>query len=183
MREFWIDRGGTFTDCIGYDAATGELKLVKVLSSDDAPLEGIRRLLGLEPDAAIPPSEVRLGTTLATNALLERKGTRCALAISRGFADLLAIGDQSRPDLFALDIQKSEPLCERVIEIDARLAPNGRLLAEPDPAALLQSCQELVRDGIESLAVVVMHDYAHGRLERVVAETARRAGIAHLALG
>src|SRR5262245_16353043 len=117
LREFWIDRGGTFTDCIGYDAESGELRVAKVLSSDDAPLIGMRRLLGLADDAALPTCELRLGTTLATNALLERKGVPTGLCITRGFADLLEIGDQSRPDLFALAIEKPAPLCREVAEV------------------------------------------------------------------
>ena len=95
--QFWIDRGGTFTDCLGRDPTSVETHVVKVLSSDRAPLIGIRRLLGIAQDAPIPPSQVRMGTTLATNALLERHGTDCALAITRGFRDLLEIGTQARP--------------------------------------------------------------------------------------
>lgn len=176
--EFWIDRGGTFTDCIGYDRASGKLSVLKVLSSDRAPLVGIRRLLGLADDAPIPPCEIRLGTTLATNALLERKGVRSALAITRGFADLLRIGDQTRPELFSLYIQRPEPLPETVLELDARLAPDGETpLLSPQPSALGAALSELVERGIQSLGVVVMHDHATGSLERSVAEAAERAGL------
>ncbi|HWN67307.1 MAG TPA: hydantoinase/oxoprolinase N-terminal domain-containing protein, partial [Haliangium sp.] len=98
--QFWIDRGGTFTDCLGRDPKTGVIHTAKVLSSDRAPLVGIRRILGLDDDAPIPACEVRMGTTIATNALLERRGTRCALVITRGFRDLLAIGNQTRPQIF-----------------------------------------------------------------------------------
>ena len=80
--QFWIDRGGTFTDCLGRDPASGEIRVAKVLSSDRAPLLGIRQLLALEPDAPIPASDIRMGTTIATNALLERKGAPCALVIT-----------------------------------------------------------------------------------------------------
>jgi 5-oxoprolinase (ATP-hydrolysing) len=97
---FWVDRGGTFTDCILHDRETGRIAATKVLSSDRAPLVGIRQLLGLAPEQPIPPSEVRMGTTLATNALLERRGVASALIITRGFRDLLEIGDQTRPELF-----------------------------------------------------------------------------------
>ncbi len=103
--EFWIDRGGTFTDCIARDAETGRLRVAKRLSSDRAPLDAIRELLGLAPGAPIPPCDVRMGTTLATNALLERKGAPFALVITRGFRDLLAIGTQARPKLFDLAIR------------------------------------------------------------------------------
>ena len=89
--EFWIDRGGTFTDCLGREPATGRISVAKVLSSDRAPLEGIKTLLGLGPNEPIPPSRIRMGTTLATNALLERKGARVALAITSGFRDLLGV--------------------------------------------------------------------------------------------
>ena len=115
-----IDRGGTFTDSVAIDP-TGDLRVGKVLSSDRATLDVIRSVMGLDADAPIPACDLRIGTTLATNALLERRGRRTALAITRGFGDLLAIGTQARPDLFALDIRKPEALPERVIEIDARL--------------------------------------------------------------
>ena len=181
MWQFWIDRGGTFTDCLGRDPASGAVQAVKVLSSDGAPLEGIRRLLGIAADAAIPPCEVRMGTTLATNALLERRGVPCALAVTRGFGDLLAIGDQSRPELFALDIVKPPPLAEVVVEVDARLAADGAVLARDGEnlAAALAAARER---GAESLAVVVLHAYLDDALEREVGEAARRAGFAHLTL-
>ena len=181
--EFWIDRGGTFTDCIGYDRTTGQLSVLKVLSSDRAPMIGIRRLLGLEPDAPIPPCEVRLGTTLATNALLERKGVRSALAITRGFADLLLIGDQTRPDLFALSIEREPPLPEGVIELDARLAPDGATtVLQPDATELADVLARWGATGIKSLGVVVMHDHAAGVLERPIAEAAARAGFEFVSL-
>ena len=116
--QFFVDRGGTFTDCIGRDPASGTLSVVKVPSSDDAPLIGIRRLLGLPDGAAIPPCELRLGTTLGTNALLERRGARSALLLTRGFGDLLELGDQTRPELFALEIKRPPPLPERVLEVE-----------------------------------------------------------------
>src|SRR6188474_1127523 len=92
--QFFVDRGGTFTDCIGKHPLTGELSVVKVPSSDDAPLIGIRTLLGLPEGAPVPACEVRLGTTLGTNALLERRGARSALLLTCGFGDLLELGDQ-----------------------------------------------------------------------------------------
>lgn len=99
-----IDRGGTFTDLVAIDPG-GQVRIAKVLSSDRAAVSAIRQVMGLAPEAPIPACDLRLGTTLATNALLERRGCRTALLITRGFADLLAIGTQARPDLFALDIQ------------------------------------------------------------------------------
>ena len=180
--QFWIDRGGTFTDCLGRDPATGEVRAVKVLSSDRAPLDGIRRLLGIAGDAAIPPCEVRMGTTLATNALLERRGVPCGLAVTRGFGDLLAIGDQSRPELFALDIVKPEPLVCAVAEVDARLAADGAVLARPDDGELAAALAGARASGAESLAVAVLHSYVDGALERVIGEAARRVGFAHVSL-
>ena len=103
-----IDRGGTFTDSVAIDP-TGDLRVGKVLSSVRATLDVIRSVMGLDAAAPIPACDLRIGTTLATNALLERRGRRTALAITRGFGDLLAIGTQARPDLFALDIQKPKP--------------------------------------------------------------------------
>ncbi|HEX7479808.1 MAG TPA: hydantoinase/oxoprolinase N-terminal domain-containing protein [Polyangiales bacterium] len=100
----FIDRGGTFTDCIGVDPRDGSVRVAKLLSSDRAPIDGVRELLGLAEGVPIPPCELRMGTTLATNALLEGRGARTALVTTRGFADLLEIGDQTRPDLFALRI-------------------------------------------------------------------------------
>src|SRR6478752_562992 len=134
--QFFIDRGGTFTDCIGRDPQSGALAVVKVPSSDEAPLVGIRQLLGLSAAQPIPPCEVRLGTTLGTNALLERRGARSALLLTRGFGDLLELGDQSRPDLFALEIRRPRPLPERTLELDARLASDGQVLARPEPEEL-----------------------------------------------
>ena len=114
--EFWIDRGGTFTDVIGR-ATDGRLHPLKLLSESpdyrDAASEGVRRLA-----AGAAVSSVKMGTTVATNALLERKGAKTLFLVTRGFADLLIIGDQTRPDIFALDIQRPEPLHARVVEID-----------------------------------------------------------------
>ena len=178
--QLLIDRGGTFTDCIALDRATGEVSALKLPSSDAAPVAGIRRLLGLAPDAPIPPCEVRLSTTLATNALLERRGVRSALAITRGFGDLLAIGDQTRPDLFALEITPREPLPEVVLELDARALPDGRPACEPDTERLARELAALRAQGIESLAVVVLNDYRTGALEQRVAAVARAAGLKHV---
>lgn len=178
--RFWVDRGGTFTDCIGREPGTGALRVTKVLSSDDAPLRGIRAILGLRPDEAIPPCELRMGTTLGTNALLERKGRACALAITRGFGDLLEIGDQSRPEIFAVPIDRPPPLPSAVLEIDARLDAEGRVLARPDPAALRAELRALRAQGLQSLAVAVLHAYRDGALEREVAALAREEGFEHV---
>ncbi|HEX5660358.1 MAG TPA: hydantoinase/oxoprolinase family protein, partial [Polyangiales bacterium] len=176
--QFWIDRGGTFTDCVGFHPQTRELRVTKVLSSDEAPLTGIRKLLALEADAVIPPCDVRMGTTIATNALLERRGVPTALVISEGFADLLTIGDQTRPDLFALAIEKPAPVHTCVLETSARCGPDGAVVRELDRATLRAAMKGL--RGIDSLAVVVMHDYQHGAQERAIAALAQELGFAHV---
>src|SRR6478752_743432 len=150
--QFFIDRGGTFTDCIGRDPQSGALAVVKVPSSDEAPLVGIRQLLGLSAAQPIPPCEVRLGTTLGTNALLERRGARSALLLTRGFGDLLELGDQTRPELFALRIEPRRPLPERVLEIGARLAADGQRLEVPDAAELERAASGLREAGVKHVA-------------------------------
>ncbi len=181
--QFFVDRGGTFTDCIGREPTTGALSVVKIPSSDDAPLLGIRRLLGLADNAPIPACEVRLGTTLGTNALLERRGARCALLLTRGFGDLLELGDQTRPELFALAIRKPRPLPERVLEVAARLDADGTVLERPDLETLRAQLTDVRQAGIESLGVAVLNDYREGLLERELAQVAREVGFQHVALG
>ncbi|MEC7524435.1 MAG: hydantoinase B/oxoprolinase family protein [Myxococcota bacterium] len=170
--RFWIDRGGTFTDCIGL-SPEGALRVVKVLSGDDAPLIGIRRLLGLPDDAPIPPCDVRMGTTLATNALLERRGVPCALIITEGFEDLPEIGDQTRPHLFALNVEKPAPLAARTVGVPARATPEGEILARGGALTL---------DGVQSVAVVVLHGPRAPALERELGALATAAGARHVSL-
>lgn len=179
--HIWIDRGGTFTDCVGRDPATGALHAVKLLSSDLAPLVGIRRLMGLDEAAPIPPCRVRMGTTLATNALLERTGAPCGLIITRGFGELLMIGDQTRPDLFALNIAPRDVLPRTVLEVDARMDCDGGVLQRPDMDGLLGQLKEL-RKEVRSVAVAVIHAYRDGELEREIGEVARAAGFEHVTL-
>lgn len=164
--EFWIDRGGTFTDCICFERSTGQLAVQKVLSSDDAPLEGIRALLGLAPNAPIPACDVRMGTTVATNALLERKGARTALIVTRGFRDVLEIGDQTRPDLFELDIKKPTQLYFQVFEVSARLRPDGSKDSWPEQAELEALAQVLAHAEVESVALALLHAYAAPECEK-----------------
>jgi 5-oxoprolinase (ATP-hydrolysing) len=178
--QFWIDRGGTFTDCIGR-APDGRLSSTKVLSCDEAPLHGIRALLGLAKDAPIPACDVRMGTTVATNALLERRGAPHALLITRGFADALAIGTQQRPDLFALRIEKPSTLYDRVLEIDERLAADGSVLQPLNLAATRQQFCELRNSGVENLAILLMHAYAHPAHEIALRELAQEIGFRHIA--
>jgi 5-oxoprolinase (ATP-hydrolysing) len=180
--QFWIDRGGTFTDCIHRDGETGALRVTKVLSSDRAPLEGIRVLLGLGEHDRIPPSEVRMGTTLATNALLERSGCRCVLVTDHGLGDLIRIGDQTRPELFALEIEKPEPLPDAVIELDARMSADGSLCRDLDSESLRHALERARARGIESVAVALMHSYRDDRLEQQVATIANEAGFTHISV-
>ncbi len=180
--QFWIDRGGTFTDCIHRDRLTGATQVTKVLSSDQAPLEGIRTLLGLGADDPIPPSEVRMGTTLATNALLERAGCPSVLIADEGLGDLIQIGDQTRPDLFALEIEKPTPLPKEVIELDARMGADGSILRGLDPVALRQALEGARTRGAKAVAVSLMHSYLDGSLENRVAAIAEELGFAHISV-
>ena len=177
--QIWIDRGGTFTDCVGVDPG-GALGVVKLLSSDDAPIEGIRRLLGLAAGEAIPACEVRMGTTIATNALLERKGAPTGLAITRGFGDLLAIGDQARPELFALAIERPTPLPMGTVEVAGRIGADGREVAPLDVEEAEAGLRRLRAGGARSLAVVLIHAYLDGRGEAAIAAAARAAGFEHV---
>ena len=192
--QLWIDRGGTFTDAIGYQAGSGEVRTAdglasrgsgevrtaKVLSGPGSVERAVREILRLADGAIPPPLELRLGTTLATNALLERRGARTALVITRGFADLLAIGDQTRPDLFALDIVRPPPLPARVVEVDTCAAADGSVLAPVDRDAAERIFRSLAADGFASVAVVVKHAWAVPVLETELADLARAAGIAHV---
>ncbi|MGB5219667.1 MAG: hydantoinase/oxoprolinase family protein, partial [Polyangiales bacterium] len=180
--EFWIDRGGTFTDCIHRDRQTGALRVTKVLSSDLAPITGIRALLGLQADDPIPPADVRMGTTLATNALLERAGCPCVLVANEGLGDLGIIGDQTRPDLFALAIEKPPPLPQSVIEIAARTGADGAVLRPLDPEGLREALRQARDAGVMSVAVSLIHAYRDGALEQRVGDLARELGFAHISL-
>ena len=183
--HIWIDRGGTFTDCVGADPRTGRLHAVKLLSSDHAPLLGIRRLMGLAADAPVPPCRVRMGTTLATNALLERRGAPCGLVISRGFEDLLEIGDQTRPDLFALAIAPRTRLHDRVLAVDARLDAAGEVLQRPDAARLVAELARLRDAGetpLRGVAIAVLHAHRDGALERELGAAATAAGFEQVTL-
>ncbi|MDH3624060.1 MAG: hydantoinase B/oxoprolinase family protein [Myxococcales bacterium] len=179
--QFWIDRGGTFTDCIHRDPKSGALRVAKVLSSDEAPLIGIRQLLALGPNDPMPAAaEIRMGTTLATNALLERKGCPCVLVADRGLGDLTRIGDQTRPDLFALDIEKPAVLPNWVIEVDARMTADGQVLHVLDEEALRRALEHARAEGARSVAIALMHAYRDGRLEERVARITSAVGFDHV---
>ncbi len=185
--QFWIDRGGTFTDIVAR-APDGALITAKLLSSNparyrDAALAGIRQVLGLPADAPIPAGlidAVKMGTTVATNALLERRGARTLLLVNRGFADLLRIGHQARPDLFALDIVLPGLLYERVAEIAGRTAADGTVLETLDEAALRTVLADAREAGLQSCAVALIHAWAHPAQEARVAELARAAGFTQI---
>ena len=181
--EFWIDRGGTFTDVIGR-RPDGKLVTHKLLSENpeayrDAAVAGIRHLLGLAPEEPVPAAQigaVKMGTTVATNALLERKGERTLLLITRGFRDALRIGYQARPKIFAKHIIKPDMLYERVAEVDERVRADGTVERALD---LDEVRAELVRaknDGLRAVAIVLMHAYRYSAHEQQIAMLAREAG-------
>ena len=181
--QFCIDRGGTFTDVVGR-RPDGAVVTHKLLSEnpgryEDAALQGIRDLLRLAPDEPIPADaieSVKMGTTVATNALLERKGEATVLVITKGFGDALRIGYQNRPELFARHIVLPEMVYERVIEVDERVGASGEVLKAPDLEAAREALQAAHDSGIRSAAIVFMHAYRFGDHERAVAELARRIG-------
>jgi 5-oxoprolinase (ATP-hydrolysing) len=181
--DFWIDRGGTFTDCIGR-APDGAIHVFKLLSSDTAPVEGIRAILeragAIEAGAALPAANLRLGTTVATNALLERRGARTLLVASRGLGDVLEIGTQERPDLFSLQIEKPSPLHERAIEVGGRVSVDGEVLEAFDEEAVRRALADARRGGIDSVAIALIHAYAHPAFETKLLELAEEAGFAYV---
>jgi 5-oxoprolinase (ATP-hydrolysing) len=188
--SFWIDRGGTFTDVIGRDGA-GRIHSLKLLSvSDayaDAAVEGMRRMLGLglAPSAPFPAERVeaiKMGTTVATNALLERKGARTLFVTTQGFADSLLIGDQTRPALFALNIERPAPLYAAVVEARERLDAAGGVVTPLDRAALAQALAAAARDGFTSVAVAFMHADLNPAHEIEAGAAAREAGFGFVAL-
>lgn len=261
MWEFWIDVGGTFTDCLarapdgtltsvkvlstgmtqgeveevrgpvrfqdtrrrsaptdffvgyrlrlfdrfgqpsfettvaGFDARLGEFTTAAMLPSDlapgttyelgsgeEAPILAIRQVLGLTLKQPIPSVAIRLGTTRGTNALLTRRGARTAFVTTRGFADVLLIANQDRPRLFDLNIEKPLPLFERVVEIDERLASDGSLLRAPQAETVRAQLREAKQAGVESLAICLLHAYANGEHERLVAEWAREVGFTEVSV-
>lgn len=219
-----IDRGGTFTDCIG-NPGTGKQEddvIIKLLSVDpnnypDAPLEGIRRLMEIFTKKTIPRGEpldtsqiesIRMGTTVATNALLERKGERCALITTKGFKDCLVIGDQTRPKIFDLQIKKPEVLYETVVEVDERVTledyaedpesvkteANGddlvigtsgetvRVLQKPNVEEITSALSLLYASGIRSVGVALLHSYTFPDHEKLIGEIAQKIGFTRISL-
>ena len=182
--DFAIDRGGTFTDIVAR-RGDGEQRVMKLLSENsrayaDAALEGIARILAEEGGTF---GAVRMGTTVATNALLERKGERVALAITRGFGDALRIGTQARPDIFARDIILPTMLYEAVIEVDERVGAGGEVIVPLDTVAVRASYDQIRREGIESLAIVLMHGWRFPEHEAQLADIAREMGFTQISVG
>jgi 5-oxoprolinase (ATP-hydrolysing) len=184
--DFWIDRGGTFTDVIGRDPR-GRLHPQKLLSEspayEDAAVEAIRRLLGLSAGEPIPTGAIRvvkMGTTVATNALLERRGERTLLVTTRGFRDALEIGYQARPKIFARAIEKPGLLYSGVIEIDERVLADGTVEAAPDPQAVRAALSRAKAQGYDAVAIVFMHAYRYPAHERAVGAIARALGFAQV---
>lgn len=181
--DFWIDRGGTFTDVIGRDPS-GKLHARKLLSENpgayrDAAVQGIRDHLGLKAGEPIPAGtvgEVRMGTTVATNALLERKGDRTLLVTTKGFRDALRIGYQARPDIFAKQIIKPEQLYEDVIEVAERVLADGTVETALEEASLRMALQAQYEAGFRALAIVFMHGYRFTAHEQAAARIAREIG-------
>ena len=187
--QFWIDRGGTFTDIVAR-RPDGSLVTAKLLSEDpehydDASIEGIRRLLGLNAGEALPQGAVdavRMGTTVATNALLERAGEPVALVITEGFADVLTIGTQARPDLFAREIRLPPPLYARVVEIPERVTVEGQVLRPLDRATTRERLAEAFASGLRACAIVLVHGWRHTAHEQAVAEIARAVGFTQISV-
>jgi len=187
--EFWIDRGGTFTDVVAR-RPDGTLAVHKLLSEnpgayDDPAVAGIRHLLGIAPGQDIPAERiavVRLGTTVATNALLERKGEPCVLVITKGFADALRIAYQDRPRIFDREIIRPDMLYSRVIEATERVGPHGEVLVPLDEDAVAAGLKAARDDGFRAVAVVCLHGYRHPEHEARIGEIARRTGFTQVSL-
>ncbi len=185
--RFWIDRGGTFTDVVGCDP-DGRLHVRKLLSENpaaysDAAVAGVRALLSIPAGAPIPPGlidSVKMGTTVATNALLERKGARTLLVTTHGFADALEIGNQARPDIFARNIVKPQQLYAGVIEIDERIRADGQIERAPDLAAARDALRAARAQGFEAAAIVFMHAWRFPQHEQMIADIAREEGFAQV---
>jgi 5-oxoprolinase (ATP-hydrolysing) len=187
--DFWIDRGGTFTDVVGR-RPDGTLVAHKLLSENpeayrDAAVQGIRDLLGLQPGEPIPPGRigaVKMGTTVATNALLERKGERTLLLITTGFRDALKIGYQARPDIFARHIVKPEMLYARVSEVEERVRADGTVERAPDLDAVRRDLEAARADGCTAVAIVFMHAYRYPQHEQQAAALARGMGFSQVSV-
>jgi len=183
--QFWVDRGGTFTDVIAR-APGGRILTAKLLSENpeayaDAAVAAMRQILKVA-DGPLPAADMRVGTTVATNALLERKGEPTALVITRGFGDALRIGYQERPDLFARRIERPVPVHATVIEIDERVSATGEVVAPLDEAAARAALQAAFNEGLRSVAIVLMHGFRYPAHETRVAAIARGIGFTQISV-
>ena len=181
--HFWIDRGGTFTDVVARNP-DGRLHTAKLLSSDperyaDAAVEAVRGLT-VAGDGPIPPCSLRIGTTIATNALLERKGEPVLLAVTRGFRDAIRIGTQERPDLFARHIRLPDPLHHDVIEIDERVSADGDVHIALDEAAARAALEAAFGQGLRAVAILLMHGYRYPAHEQRLAQIAADIGFTQI---
>lgn len=186
---FQVDRGGTFTDIIAVTPG-GELRTAKLLSEnprhyDDAVIAGIRQLMAVSNDQGIPTeaiTAIRMGTTVATNALLEHQGEPVLLLVTKGFADVLRIGTQHRPDLFALNIHLPEMLYQAVEEVDERIDAQGIPLRAPDPESVRRILSRHHQNGLRSCAILFMHSYRNPAHERTVAQIALETGFTQVSV-
>ena len=187
--QFWIDRGGTFTDIVAR-RPDGALETAKLLSDNprqyaDAAAEGIRRILARWRDAGgdeCPLAAIKMGTTVATNALLERRGTPTGLLVTAGFEDALEIGYQNRPDIFALEIVKPAPLYAAVAGVRERVGADGDVLLELDEDQCRETLAHFRERGLRAIAICLLHGYRYPRHERRAAELARAAGFAQVSV-
>ncbi len=185
--QFWIDRGGTFTDVVAR-RPDGTLTSTKLLSEnktayEDSAVAGIRHLLGVGDKEPFPNDKVdivKMGTTVATNALLERRGEPTVLAITQGFGDALTIGTQHRPDLFALNIVRPPPLYSHTVEIRERVLANGDIDTPLDEGAVAEALQAAFDDGYRALAIALLHADRYPEHERQVADIAREIGFSQV---
>jgi 5-oxoprolinase (ATP-hydrolysing) len=187
--QFWIDRGGTFTDIVAR-SPDGKLITHKLLSEDpshyeDAAMHGIRQILGLSENETFPSEDVeaiKMGTTVGTNALLERKGERTVLVITKGFGDALRIGYQNRPDIFAQKIELPDQLYKRVIEVSGRYSADGEEIVPLDLESAKKELEEAYKAGIRSAAVILMHSYRYPEHELKLGRLARGVGFTQVSL-
>jgi len=184
--QFWVDRGGTFTDIVAI-APDGQIHTRKLLSENpgqyrDAAVEGIRRLQAEFPELSRDIAAVRMGTTVATNALLERKGEPTLLLITHGLRDQLEIGYQTRPDIFALHIEKPAPLYQQVMEVSERVRADGTVEMPLDEETTLVQLKEAYAQGLRSVAIVLMHAYRYPQHEQRIAAIARHVGFTQISV-
>ncbi|MEM7045041.1 MAG: hydantoinase B/oxoprolinase family protein [Pseudomonadota bacterium] len=187
MWQFWIDRGGTFTDIVA-KAPDGAMQTHKLLSENperykDAAVQGVREVLGLASGDALPDgTSIKMGTTVATNALLERKGDRTLLLITKGLGDLLRIGYQNRPKLFDMHIVLPSMLYERAVEIEERIGAHGDVITALDEVRAARALQEAYDDGIRAVAIAFMHGYRYTTHEAKVASLAEEIGFTQISV-